>query len=63
MHVDESLFARGAGHSTEWFLAKHGILFVVATTLLHDEIVKVLELLLMNLEGFASISLISKLLV
>ena len=63
MHVDESLFAGGARHSTEWLLAKHSVLFVVATTLLHDEIVKVLELLLMNFECLASISLVSKLLV
>jgi len=63
MHIDESLFAGGAGHSTERLRAKHGIISVFAATLLHNEVVKVLELLLVNLECFTSISLVSELLV
>ena len=63
VHVNKTLLTRSAGHSAERFLAEHGVFFVFATAALgHDEIVKVLELLLVNLESFASVTLVSELL-
>ena len=48
-HVDEVLLTGCTRESTEWFLAEHGILFVLAASLAHEQAVKVLELALVNL--------------
>jgi len=62
MHVNESLFTRSARQTTKRLCAEHCFVCGVATaTLAHDEVIKVLELLLMELEGLASVSFISKL--
>lgn len=63
VHVDETFLAGGARQAAEWLLAEHGILLVLAmATLRHDQVVQILELLLMDLECLARVTLVSKLL-
>ena len=61
MHVNETLLAGGAGESAKRLLAEHGVLFVFAAALAHDEVVQVLELFLVDLERLAGVRLVSKL--
>ena len=64
VHVLESLLAGCAGKSLKWLLAEHSILLILAATTAsgHDDVVKVLQLLLMDLESLSHFSLISELL-
>ena len=63
MHVNKSLFTGCAGQTTERLCAKHCLVCSVTTTsFAHDEVIKVLELFLMEFESLTSVSFISKLL-
>ena len=62
VEIDNVLGTRCAGCSSEWLLREHSVVLVLISTLAHEEIVHVFQVLFKKLQRFSGVIFVGKLL-